>query len=322
MDSEQAFVAAPSLPKSRSVAFGATFVILSVVTACVAFIPHIGIVAVSALYLGAFFAYMGLRSDAQSGYLVEVIVPLSLLSFLCFGVGTLYLALDPKALEHPELAPFLLPAQALTTLGFLCLLVGYGWSFRKTAPSPLGRFVPKSIFVYLIPGVLGTAGMCVNKVQNEGMLNDQGISPAISFLQQFGPVFAFAWFLSWYMFWAKRLRPAVAVPLLCALSAMAVVVLISTFGSKGLAATLLGLPALAYYEVKRKLPMKSIVAVILVFVFVIFPMYNTFRTVDRNLAMSRRVDQTFNLAKTWNSDKYMDASLFAFLKRMAVVTGW
>jgi hypothetical protein len=320
MNTEVAFVASPSEPRSRSLAFAGTFVLLAAVTACVAFIPHMGFVALSAIYLGALLAYMGLRSDPQGGHLFEVIVPFSLLSFLYFCVGTLYLVIVPQALEYPSLAPFLLPALALATLGYLLFLVGYGWFFRKTAPSPLGRFVPKSVLVYLLPAFAGSLGLSVQRYQNQGMLNDQGISPALSFLQQFAPLFFFGWFLAWYMMWAKRLRSSTAVPLLVTLSVITVLVLIFTFGGKGLAFTLLSMPALAYYEVKRKIPVKSVLAVILIFVFIIIPVYNTFRQLNRHLDMTRRVDRTFEMASKWNSDKYLDASLFAFLKRITIVT--
>jgi oligosaccharide repeat unit polymerase len=108
--------------------------------------------------------------------------------------------------------------------------------------------------------------------------------------------------------------------LLVTLSVITVLVLIFTFGGKGLAFTLLSMPALAYYEVKRKIPVKSVLAVILIFVFIIIPVYNTFRQLNRHLDMTRRVDRTFEMASKWNSDKYLDASLFAFLKRITIVT--
>lgn len=320
MSSRAGFLASTSQPRNRSLAFGGTFVLLSLLTACVAFIPHMAFVAISACYLGAFLAYMGLRSDPQGGNLFEVVVPFSVLSFLYFGVGTMYIVIVPEALDYKALAPFLLPAHALLTLGFLCFLVGYGWFFRRTAPSPLGRFAPKNVLVYVVPAALGALGLSVARLQSEGMFRDQGISPVLSILQQFSNLFFFGWFLGWYMLWAKRLRAAIAWPLLVTLSAIAAVVLVFTFGTKGLAVMLLGLPAAAFYEVKRRLPLKSIAVVVLLFVFIIFPMYNTFRRMDRNLQMSRRVDQTVHLARTWDSDKFMDASIFAFLKRLSVVT--
>lgn len=320
MSARAALLALPSQPRGRSLAIGGTFVLLAVLAACVAFVPHMQFVALSAIYLGAFLAYLGLRSDPQGGHLFEVIIPLSLFSFLNFSVGTMYLVVVPEALEHPALAPFLLPAQALGTLGFLCVLLGYGLFFRRTAPSPVGRYVPKSVFVYLVPAAMGALGMIVHKFQAEGVFNDQGISAQLSFLQQFGTMFLFGWFLLWYMTWAKRLPASIAVPMLATMSVMAALILYFTFGGKALAVTLMGMPALAYYEVKRKLPTKSIVGIVLVFVFVIFPMFNTFRQVDRNLDMSRRLDRTVEISRTWNSDRYLDASVFAFLKRMGIVT--
>jgi hypothetical protein len=313
-------VSSPYPERSRSLAFGGTFVLLAVLAACVAFIPHMGLVALSAIYAGAFLAYLGLRSDPQGGDLFEVIVPFSVLSFLCFCVGTMYLVVVPDVLEQASLAPFLLPALALATLGFLCFLVGYAFFFRTTAPSPVGHFSPKSVLVYLLPGAAGALGISVQRLQAHGMLNDQGISASISFIQQFGALFYFGWFLAWYMFWAKRLRRAIAIPLLATMCALAAVVLYFTFGGKGIAVTVLGVPALAYYEVKRRLPVKSILVIALIFVFLIFPLYNTFRRFDSNLDMTRRVDRTLDLASTWDSNQYLDASIFAFLKRISLAT--
>jgi hypothetical protein len=151
-------------------------------------------------------------------------------------------------------------------------------------------------------------------------LSDRGISSSVSFLQQFAPLFLFAWFLAWYMVWARRLRLSIAIPVLGTMTAMAVVVLYYTLGGKAMAVTLLGMPAMAYYEVRRKIPVKSVLVVVMIFIFLIFPMYNTFRQVDRNLDTSRRVDRTVEMAQSWDSGKYMDASVFAFLNRISVLT--
>ncbi len=320
MNTEVAPFQAPSRPRSRSLTFVGTFVLLSVVSACVALIPHMAFVALSAIYLGSFLAYLGLRADSQGGYLFEVIIPLSILSFFYFGVGPVYLEFSPAELVYPALEPFLLPAQAVATLGFLCFLLGYGWFFRTTRPSPWKYFAPKSALVFLVPGAIGTLGMSVHRLQVEGMFSQQRISSGLSFLQQFSGLFFFGWFLAWYMLWSGRLRASVAAPVLLTMTVFASLVLGFTFGSKMLAVTVIGLPAMAYYEVKRRLPIKTVVVVLMIFVFIIFPMYNTFRQVDRNLDTSRRLDQTFALASNWNSEKYLDASVFAFLQRMTVVT--
>jgi hypothetical protein len=320
MSSRAGFLESTFQSRSRSLTFGGTFVLLALVTALVAVIPNMAFIAISAFYVGVFLAYLGLRSDPQGGYLFEVIIPFSVLGFLYFGVGTMYIVMVPEAMHFPALVPFLLPAHALLTLGFTCFLVGYGWFFRRTLPSPLGRFAPRHVLVYLVPAALGAIGLSLDRLQNEGMMNDRGISPAISILQQFGNLFFFGWFLAWYMLWAKRLRPSIARPLLVMLSAMAAMILFFTFGGKQMVVMVLGMPAVAYYEVKRRLPAKSMLVVALLFVFIVFPTYNTYRNVNRNLDMSRRLDQTLSLTRSWDSNKYMDASLFAFLERVSVVT--
>ncbi len=306
--------------RSRALGYGMTFVGLAIISGAVAFIPHVAYVGLAATYLGLFLAYMGLRSDRQGGHLFEVIIPFSVLSFVYFGIGTAYLKFVPEALDFPELAPYLLPAQALATLAFGCVLIGYGWFFRKTEPSPLGRFVPNSPMVFVIPALLGAVGMSAHRFQLQSMMSSGGVSSSLSFVQQFGALFYFGWFLAWYMAWSRRMRAGVMAPILVVLSVMSMFVMYYTFGQKMQAVTILGLPAMAYYEVHRKVPKKTILAVVLVFVFLIFPMYNTYRQMDQSLDTGRRVDHAVDVAKTWNSNEYLDASLFAFLKRMTVVT--
>jgi hypothetical protein len=316
----QAILNLPTQARNRSIAIGVTFVLLALTSAVVPFIPNMGFVALSAIYLGSFLAYIGLRSDPQGHYIFELIVPFGLLSFLFFCVGTMYLVIVPEEMDHPALAPFMLPALALATLGFICMIIGYGWFLRRTPPSPFGRFKPKSVLVFVVPAILGVLGSSVHGMQVDNMLSDRGVSASLSFLQQFAPLFLFGWFLTWYMTFAKQLKLSAALFLLVTMTVMAAVVVYYNFGSKGTAAIVLALPAMAYYEVKRKLPWKTLVVVMLLFVFIIFPMYNTFRLFDRSLDTGRRMDRTMDMARTWSSDRFLDASIFAFLKRIAVLT--
>jgi hypothetical protein len=306
--------------RQRSLRFGTTCVLLAALVAAVALIPHASYIALAVTLLGAYFAYMRFRAPLTDPDLFEVIVPFSVLNFLYFGVGTIYLVFEPDALNFPALRPFLAPALALAVLGYLCFLAGYAWFFRATRPSPLGKLVPNHVLAYLAPGAVGAVGLSVHSLQVSSMASGGGISPALSFLQQFGILFYVAWYLAWHMFLAGRLRRSAGVPLLVALSGMAAVVMFSNFGGKALAITLLGMPAIAFYEVKRRLPVKSLVVVGLIAIFVIFPLYNTFRTTDRSLDTMRRLDHTVDVARSWNSDRFLDASLFSFLQRMTIVT--
>jgi hypothetical protein len=306
--------------RGRSIRFATTSVALAGLVAAVATIPHAGYIALAVLFLGAFFAYMRLRVPPPQSDLFEVIIPFSILNFLYFGIGAVYLVFVPEALSYPALKPFLAPAMALAALGYLCFLAGYALFFRTTRPSPLKAMVPTSTMAYLIPGVLGAAGMSVHQLQSAGIMAGAGISPALSFIQQFGVLFFFAWYLAWYMVLSGRLSRVRGVPILLSLTGLMMIVLYSNFGGKSLAMTMLGLPAMAYYEVKRRLPTKTLVVIALISVFLIFPVYNTFRQTDQSLDTMRRLDHTADVARSWDSDRFLDASVFSFLKRLTIVT--
>ena len=303
--------------RRRSFSIGATFVLLALIATCVPFVPNMGFVAVSAVFLGSFLGYLGLRSDG-TGDLFEIIGLVTVLAFLYFCVGTFYLIAVPEALPHPSLAPFLLPALMLATLGQLCLLLGYAWSFRRVAPSPMGRFVPVSAMFCLVPAVIGAVGMNMSTFQLQLFRNYKGISASLSFLQQFSTLFFFGWFLGWYLLWAKKLRPSVAVFLIGSLTVLAAEVLYSTLGSKSGAVLMMIMPVLAYYQVRRRLPWKTCLGIALVFLFVVFPAYNTFRRLDHQLDTTRRLDRTVELAQGWGSSEFLDQSIFAFLNRMTL----
>ena len=91
MSTQAIVLDAPPRGRRRSFTIGATFVLLALLSASrVAFIPNMGFVAVSAVFIGSFLAYLGLRSDG-TGDVFEIIGLVSVLSFLYFCVGTFYL---------------------------------------------------------------------------------------------------------------------------------------------------------------------------------------------------------------------------------------
>ena len=306
--------------RSASLSLSITFTILAALTIVAAFIPHVEFVAISLAFLVAFIAYMRLRPDALPKDICEIIIPFSALNVIYFGVGSLYAVFRPDSIVAPSLMPFLLAAQALALVGYLCFLGGYAFFFRNAAPAKVCGLEPTHALGYVLPAMLGAAGQSVHRLQVDRMLGGLGISPAISFLQQFGILFHFGWFLAWYQLWSGRLRWSRAPFVLAPLSVGAFLILFSTFGGKTTALVILAIPALAYYEVRRRLPMRWLIAVALLGVFVIFPIYNTFRFQNDALDTSRRVEMAVDTARTWNSDQYLDASVFSFLKRVAILT--
>jgi len=311
---EQTRVASPV----RSSSIAVTFLILAAIVVPIALLPNLGIVALTAGFVVVFVAFQRLRPQHERGGLLEVIVPYSVLNFLYFGVGTLYLVLYPGALRYQSLRPYLVPAVALGLLGYLCFLVGYGWFFRATPPSRLGTLEPSGVLIYLVPAVVGAVGYGAHRFQIASISAGAGISPGVSFIQQFGTLFLFAWYLGWYMRWAGRLRGVSTAFVLGGLGSTAACIMFLSVGTKALAITIAGMPLVAYYDVRRKLPWKTVMVLGLIAVFVIFPMYNTYRLVGRSLDTVDRVDRTVEVASRWDGNEYLEASVFAFLRRMTL----
>jgi hypothetical protein len=182
------------------------------------------------------------------------------------------------------------------------------------------RLIPASPFVVLIPGALGFVGSIAGAMQFRLAHAGGGISASLSFLQQFAPVFLFAWTMGWYLLWAARRVRIANVALVLLLSGLAVGVAYSLIGTKTTVVTLAVLPLLAFWYALRRFPMKSIVALLLLTVFVVFPLYNTFRLTNSSLGTSSRLERTVRLAQKWDAQTYVNNSVFAFVRRMAVVT--
>ncbi len=134
------------------------------------------------------------------------------------------------------------------------------------------------------------------------------------------PVFFFAWALAWLVFWQRRKGEWRAAIPVAVLGCATIVWMFFSVGGKALAVMLMGIPALAYWYARRKLPIKTIVAVVLMFIFVIFPIYNTFRIVNREGGTVDRLNKTFMLAQRWDAKDYAQNSLWAFFKRIGVIT--
>jgi hypothetical protein len=88
---------------------------------------------------------------------------------------------------------------------------------------------------------------------------------------------------------------------------------------KSLAMTLVGVPVMTLWYVKRRLPWISLLALVLALVFIVFPFYNTFRNLDPHLSRSRRVDLTFDVVGSWDRHEYLEQSVGKVKERLSVV---
>ena len=307
---------------SRSLTMAFVFACIAATVLTLPMVPHLDRVVLALVMVGSMVLYLTLRRQAESMDYLEVFLPYGLFEIMSFAFSALYLTYSklPVVPLRASLEPYLTSALALGAVGFLSFTAGYGLCVRGVTPSRTHGLMPRKILAFLLPGALGFVGYMADIRQNTQMLSGQGISPVFSALQQFIPLFLFAWSMVWQTFWAGHEPRLRNWPLLAVFISMTLVLIYLTVGGKELTITLLAFPALAYCSVRRAFPWKTVFVLLLVSIFLIFPIYNTFRFQNRHLDTSERLDMTLQQAQRWDAETYFDRSAEAFLRRMGVIT--
>lgn len=286
----------------------------------ISLLPHPQVVGLSLVMVLVLLAHVTIRRMQGKLDYFEVFIPFTLVQILAYGVGTYFLLDHPKSLIYQSLYFWLVPALGLAVLAYLAVALGYTLCFRRLKPSPLitVRMVGlKPVFFLAVIGFVGqTAGIVIMR----SLVVRPGVSGVLSLAQQLAPLFLSSWYLAWHYAWssshpaAKRfLAPALLLP-------QVAYAIYGTFGGKQFTITLIALPAIAFWYVRHKLPLRGMLVVLLIAVFIVFPLYNTFRIQNRQLEVGERLDRTLSTAQRWSGRDFYERSLEAFLTRSAVVT--
>lgn len=305
----------------RSLRTSLLCVMAAALVGIVALLPHPSVVALSLLMVGSLVAYLTSRGTRGGIDWFEIIVPFTVLCLLSYGTGTYFLLENPKYLLYQSLYDYLVPALWLATLGFVAVFGGYLIGFRHLQPSRIGELRIKGTLPILFLGGVGFVGQMASVLIERSVVAGRGIPGLLSATQQLAPLFLAGWFLAWYSAlssdgprWRRWMAPILLLPAV-------VLALYGTFGGKSFAITLFGLPAIAYWYVRRRLPKKFLIATALIAIFVVFPLYNTFRIQKRDMGTERRLSRSvYLITETWNTTDYLNASLKAVQARLAVVT--
>lgn len=271
--------------------------------------------------LTAYLGYLFFRSRRGNFDWFEIVVPYGALFILSYGVGALFYAFLPGELFRRSLEPYLTPALALAVAGFLAFLLGYavrGAGIVRS--SPLGRWRAAGTGFLLLAAAVGFAGHMANVAVNRQMAVAGVFAGLTSAAGQFGFFFIIAWYMGWHRMWSPGRWTIGQRAAFVALCAMASIVLFLNVGTKEVVVTHGAIPIVAYWHVRRTLPTKSIAALVLMVVFVVFPVYNTFRYTERGLDTGSRLRQTVETTRRWDSGTYLEHTFLAFLGRMAYVT--
>jgi hypothetical protein len=250
----------------------------------------------------------------------EVLIPYTVLQLLSYGVGTYFLLENPKYLQYQSHYDYLVPAMGVAVLAYASVALGYSVAFPRLRPSPLIQLRLVGLRPVFFLAAVGLVGQTASIVLARSFTARAEVSGIVSALQQLAPVFLAAWFLAWHTAWTSTLpwkrrflAPALLVPQIA-------YAIYGTFGGKSFTITLFALPAVAYWYARRRLPIRSLAVVTLIGIFVVFPLYNTFRAQDRRLTSERRLEQTWKQVQDWDRGEYLEHSLEQFFARMAVVT--
>lgn len=272
----------------------------------------------TAAMLAAMTLYLTLRARREPLNYAEVVIPFSVIYILSFGVASVILAYYPELLFRPSLQDYLTQAAGVATLGYFAFLAGYAVSFSRVRPSRLSGVIARGAMPVLLPAALGFGGFLA-RVSFARQIHATGtISAALSGLGQFAPVFFFGWFLAWYRVFRERTTKDVMA--LVQVLPLAALILVLTPGHKELTITILGFPLVAYWYSRRRVPVGALLTMLLVLIFVIFPVYNAYRWQDRELPSAVRMERTLHQVRQWDTATFLERSLLAFAGRVATIT--
>ncbi len=257
--------------------------------------------------------YLGLRREPFD--LFEVFLPFSLLYMMYFGVGTVYFTTFPQELRIASLYPYLLPACALAAAGYGVFVLGYG--LPRARPG-VARWELRSPWVAVLAGLVGLVGVLAGLRQLALIKTYGEVAPLLSAASHAVPLFDVAWFWWWYAYLKQGRRRGMLLAGVC-LGAMAVAILLLSFGSKARFLELAGIPLIALWYSRRRFPWRAMAVLALVAVFVLFPVYNTYKNYSLVTWEGWAVRETLEDVRGWDWEQYKDSSLHALMRRLGMV---
>jgi hypothetical protein len=250
----------------------------------------------------------------------ETIHLMGLRYFAYFGLGAIWTFQDPEAVAYDMyVLPYLVPATAYCVIGYVALLAGYYNPIFRRGALPVVEERPNSVWFVLIPGVIGLVGSLFSAFWTWAAWAGISLSGAVSALGQLTPLYHFAWALCWLLVFSNSTTPRQRWALLAFFIPASVLIVGSTLTDKSLAMTIAGVPLAALWYTRGKLPWKTLSALLLLLIFVIFPFFNTLRLFDARLPFSARVAMTRRVIGTWDVDTYLHHTTTAVQRRLALI---
>lgn len=236
---------------------------------------------------------------------------------VAFGLGAIWTVHDPDNVAFDGyIVPFILQAALYSLFGVAAMLAGFnGPWFRPRERRVVDERIVSSLFL-LVPGVLGLAGLIAS---TQLFWIRHNVPLALRTLGQFSPLFLYIWAAAWLLVLSGKATRAQKRVLFFVLIPGTGIVALTSMSDKSLMLSLGGMPLVALWYARRRLPWKTLVVLLLVLIFVIFPLFNTFRVLDKRIPFSMRAQMTADAIAAWDSQDYLDRSLSAFKRRLAAI---
>jgi hypothetical protein len=250
----------------------------------------------------------------------ESIHVVSFIFFVFFGLGAIWTRNDPAEVAFDKyLLDYLPRATTYCFMGLLALLAGYfGPWFHARPPRQTVQYPAGTQFLGVM-GVIGFAAGMSKVAWSQAKDLGTSLPWAVGTLNQLTPLFFFVWALGCLLVASGRATAGQRRLFWFFLVPGTTMFLVLSLTDKSLAMTLIGVPVMALWYVKRKVPWISLAVLTLLLVFVVFPFYNTYRTLDPHIPRSKRVAITADQARQWDKEEYLERSVAMTVRRLSMI---
>lgn len=250
----------------------------------------------------------------------QTIHVIGFLYFIFFALGAVWLLGDPSKVAYDiYLVPYIPQALFFCLLGYVALQAGYFAPWFRGGAKRIWEEYPRGVLFLVIPGMVGFVGGVAEAIWSRSRWLGVSFPAIFSSLAQLAPLFMFAWALGWLLVLSGRASRAQRIFTLAFLTPATIVIGLSTLSDKSLTMTLMGVPVIALWYARRKIPWKTLVLMAVLLVFLVFPLYNTFRLIDPRIDTADRMRMTSEIVIEWDMDDYRAQSVGMVKQRMAMI---
>lgn len=259
------------------------------------------------------------RAQKRLDYFESIHV-FGIIYFLYMGVGAIWTVNNPGDVAYDlYVVPYVPLALLYCLLGYVALLIGYyGPWRRRELPAVSPERVQGPWFLLFTCGI-GLLGYVATGMGERIVSLGLPMPALVGSTAQLAPVFLFSWALGWMLYFSGTATRVQNMVLFGALVPGALLVSFTTFSDKSLIMILIGLPIIARWYTRRTIPWAFLLTLCLILVFVIFPLYNTYRWSNPTQSKVSRMVTTVQTLQTWDSDTYLTHTLATFKRRIAMI---